>query len=115
MIVLHKPFDSLTLGTLMARDGWSARARHLVNGLFALAVPAGVLLLHLGGAQMTGPQGQHALKSAVLALSVGMFLCIALSDLLPELQFHQHDRLQLSAALVAGLAAALGVASLHLH
>jgi zinc and cadmium transporter len=40
----------------------------------------------------------------MLAFSAGTFLCIALSDLLPELQFHEHDRWKLSVALLAGLA-----------
>jgi len=31
----------------------------------------------------------------VLAFSSGTFVCIALSDLLPEVQFHSHDRLKL--------------------
>ena len=39
-----------------------------------------------------------------LAFSAGTFLCIALSDLLPELQFHEHDRVKLSLALLAGVA-----------
>jgi zinc and cadmium transporter len=41
-----------------------------------------------------------------LAFSAGVFLCISMSDLLPELQFHHHDRLLLSLALIAGLAVA---------
>ena len=48
-----------------------------------------------------------------LAFSAGTFLCIASSDLLPELQFHQHDRVKLSAALLLGLAIAVGVAELE--
>ena len=43
--------------------------------------------------------------SKTLAFSAGTFLCIALSDLLPELQFHAHDRWKLSAALLAGVGA----------
>jgi zinc and cadmium transporter len=54
-----------------------------------------------------------------LAFSAGMFLCIASSDLLPELQFHRHDRIGLSAALVVGLAFAFALARLeaasHVH
>ncbi len=45
-----------------------------------------------------------AWTSGALAFSAGTFLCIALSDLLPELQFHSHDRLKLSIALLAGFA-----------
>ena len=32
-----------------------------------------------------------------------MFVCIALSDLLPEVQFHAHDRVPLSLSLLVGL------------
>jgi zinc and cadmium transporter len=42
-----------------------------------------------------------------LAFCAGSFLCIASADLLPELQFHSHDRFKLSAALIAGLAVAI--------
>jgi zinc and cadmium transporter len=43
---------------------------------------------------------------ATLAFCAGTFLCIAGSDLLPELQFHRHDRMKPSVALLGGLAAA---------
>ena len=43
-----------------------------------------------------------AWTAVALAFSAGTFLCIALSDLLPELQFHAHDRFKLSLALLAG-------------
>jgi zinc and cadmium transporter len=107
-IVLHKPFDSMTIGTLMAMGGRSTRARHLVNIAFGLVVPigAGLFLLGAGAVRAEG----SGLVSCALAFSAGTFLCISLSDLLPELQFHQHDRLKLSAALLLGLALAWGSA-----
>ena len=102
MIFLHKPFDAMTISTLMTVGGWSAGARHLVNGLFALMIPVGVTLFYLGlGAVQGGNLAAYA-----LAFSAGTFLCIASSDLLPELQFHRHDRMVLSAALLLGLAVA---------
>lgn len=104
VIFLHKPFDSMTIGTLMAMGGWSATARHIVNILFALMIPAGVLLFHLGFGHAHGES--HVLAYA-LAFSAGTFMCIAMSDLLPELHFHDHDRGVLSAALLTGLAIAL--------
>ncbi len=106
VIVLHKPFDSMTIDMLMARGGWSSRARVTINGLFALAIPAGIALFYAGLASEapTGP-----LLAYSLAFSAGTFLCISLSDLLPELQFHDHDRVKLSIALVAGLVLAMGV------
>ncbi|MCZ6837253.1 MAG: ZIP family metal transporter, partial [Planctomycetota bacterium] len=108
---LHKPFDAMAIGTLMSVGGRSLMARHVVNALFALAIPLGAIMLHLGlSVEVTN---QPALLGATLAFSAGMFICIALSDLLPELQFHQHDRLKLSAALLLGLALAWGVANLE--
>ncbi len=44
--------------------------------------------------------------ACMLGFSAGTFLCISMSDLMPELQFHHHDRMKLSAALLAGLAIA---------
>ena len=48
VILLHKPFDAMAISTLMAAGGRSRYSCHLVNGLFALAIPLGVLLFHLG-------------------------------------------------------------------
>src|SRR5262245_50388872 len=102
VIILHKPFDAMAIGTLMAAGGWSRISRHLVNGLFALAIPAGVTLFDLAAGRFAGPTDQFV--GSALAFAAGSFLCISTSDLLPELQFHAHDRWKLSFALVAGLA-----------
>lgn len=99
-IVLHKPFDSLTLGSLMLVAGQPPRTRHLVNFCYALTVPVGAALAYLGVEHEAA--GMPAL-GRLLAISAGAFLCIATSDLLPELQFHSHDRGKLSAALLAGI------------
>lgn len=101
VIFLHKPFDSLTLGTLMAVAGRSAAMRHLVNALYATAVPLGAVGYTLL-ADLLPADGSHV-TGTVLAFAAGAFLCIATSDLLPELQFHSHDRLKLSLALIAGI------------
>jgi zinc and cadmium transporter len=50
---------------------------------------------------------------ATLAFSAGVFVCISLSDLLPELEFHAHDRVKLSLALLLGVAAAYGIGYLE--
>jgi zinc and cadmium transporter len=99
--LVHKPADALTITALMLRAGRSRQAALKVNLAFGLMIPAGVLLfaLGIGGA---GPGTASAWTAGALAFSAGTFLCIALSDLLPELQFHSHDRLKLSAALLAG-------------
>ncbi|QQE12523.1 ZIP family metal transporter [Planctomycetota bacterium] len=109
VIVLHKPFDSMTLGTLMAASGWSKGWRHIVNMLFALAVPLGAILFAIGasGADVHG-EG-NVFVGCALAFSAGVFLVVSLSDLLPEIQFHHHDRVALTAALLLGLGLAFAV------
>ena len=108
-ILLHKPFDGLTLVALM-RIAQVAKSKVIIaNLIFALGVPVGVLLfLYSGGAS-------EETVSIALAFSAGMFLCISLSDLLPELQFHGHNRFSLTLALLLGLAIAWGISSLHSH
>ena len=105
VIILHKPFDAMTVSTLMAASGCSRFSRHLLNGLFALATPLGAILFYAGASQFFG--SNPAFLGGALAFCAGTFLCIACADLLPELQFHSHDRLKLSLALAAGLVVAV--------
>lgn len=108
VILLHKPFDGLTITTLLRAAGRSAGFAHAVNALFALVVPIGAGLLWFGVAG----SGAEILPYA-LAFSAGTFICIATSDLLPELQFHRHDRVALSAALLLGLGTAAAIARIE--
>ena len=64
-------------------------------------IPAGVVLFALGLGQLS-PVAASTWTAVALSFSAGTFLCIALSDLLPELQFHSHDRFKLSLALLSG-------------
>lgn len=107
-VILHKPFGALAITTLMAASGAHHASRHMVNLAFALVTPLGALLFYLGA----GPWAHTnpAWLGAALAFCAGTFLCIACSDLLPELQFHTHDRFSLSAALMVGLGVAIGIA-----
>jgi zinc and cadmium transporter len=109
-VALHKPFDSLTIGTLMAAAGKSPFSRHVVNAAYALVTPLGVLLFYtISSSEL----GWHIGLGQTLGFAAGAFLCIATGDLLPELQFHRHDRLALSAALVAVIALAWGTVFLE--
>lgn len=105
VILLHKPFDAMAISTLMSAGGKSKYTCHLVNGLFALAIPCGVALFFSGINQSASETS--AILGATLAFTAGTFLCIATSDLLPEIQFHTHDRVKLSLALMAGLGLAI--------
>jgi zinc and cadmium transporter len=75
----------------------------IVNIAFGLMIPAGALFFTLGMGGIHSSTAS-AWTAGALAFSAGTFLCIALSDLLPELQFHSHDRFKLSIALLTGFA-----------
>jgi zinc and cadmium transporter len=101
-IFLHKPADALAISTVLVRKGTSRRKIYLVQLGFALMIPVGAAAFLLTrGAIEKGLQSQ--LIGAALALSAGTFLFIALSDLLPEVQFHRHDRIPLFLTLVSGI------------
>ncbi len=105
VILFHKPFDAMAISTLMTAGGRSKYSCHLVNGVFALAIPVGVALFYVGVSQSSS--GANELLGGALAFAAGTFLCISTSDLLPEIQFHTHDRIKLSFSLLAGLGLAV--------
>jgi zinc and cadmium transporter len=104
-VILHKPFDAMAISSLMTVTGKSKMSRHVLNGLFALATPLGMVLFYLGALHFA--DSNSVFLGTALAFCAGTFLCIAGSDLLPELQFHSHDRLKLSVALIGGLGLAV--------
>lgn len=104
-VILHKPFGAMAITTLIRASHLSRRWLHWVNFLFALVTPIGAVLFFLGAGHFA--EAHPAWLGAALAFSAGTFLCIACADLLPELQFHSHDRLQLSVALLIGLGLAV--------
>lgn len=104
VILLHKPFDAMTLVTLFSAGGRVGGRVHLLNLAYGLVVPVGAGLFVAG----VGSADSSTVALA-LAFSAGTFLCIAGSDLLPELQFHRHDRFALSLMLALGVGLAWGV------
>jgi zinc and cadmium transporter len=113
-IVLHKPFDALAISTVLSRKHISRQLVSLVQLGFALMVPVGVIAFNAtSGAIEAGLQSQ--LTGAALSFSAGTFLFIALSDLLPEVQFHTHDRGWLFLALLLGVVGMGGIAALEDH
>jgi zinc and cadmium transporter len=105
VVILHKPFDAMAVSALMTAGGSSRFSRHVLNALFALVSPVGAALFYLGASRFADTNA--VFLGCALAFCAGTFLCIASSDLLPELQFHSHDRLKLSVALLAGLTVAV--------
>jgi zinc and cadmium transporter len=115
-VALHKPLDALSITSLMAAGGWSKRHIWIANGAFALMCPLGAVGFVLGVGAMFGQQ--NVIIGCALAFAAGVFLCISLADLLPEVAFHTHDRLRLTLALGLGIALAWGIGFLepqHAH
>lgn len=108
-ILLHKPIDAALIAALMLKSGASPGVRNAVNIGHALLVPLGAALFMAGIAD--AGDHRHALVGAALGLAAGAFLCIAAADLLPEVEFHSHDRLLLSVTLVLGITAATAMTS----
>ena len=100
-ILLHKPLDAVSITSLMVAGGWPRRQRQIVNAGFALMCPLGAAIFLLGVERFPGVQSE--LAGSAMAFSAGVFLCIALSDLLPEMEFHSHHRVPLSIALSLGI------------
>jgi zinc and cadmium transporter len=115
-IVLHKPLDAVSITSLMVAGGWPKAKRQAVNAGFAMMCPLGAALVLLGANRFPGVQQE--ISGPALAFSAGVFLCIALSDLLPEMEFHSHHRLRLSLALGLGIGVAWTIRFLepgHIH
>lgn len=100
-ILLHKPLDALSVTSLMRGAHLSERFQLFVNGAFAMMCPLGAYLFVFCSELLAEQKGM--IVGAALAFSAGVFLCISLSDLLPEMEFHSHNRTSLSMALLAGI------------
>jgi zinc and cadmium transporter len=113
-IALHKPADALAISTVLSRKGVGRGKLTLVQLGFAAMVPvgAGAFMVSSGA---IAEDLRNQLTGAALAFSAGTFLFIALSDLLPEVQFHRHDRVPLLLALVLGVAFMGGIGLLEGH
>jgi zinc and cadmium transporter len=110
-VALHKPLDALSITSLMAAGGWSRGAIWIANLAFAVMCPLGALGFLLGARTLM--EEQTVVVGCALAFAAGVFLCISLADLLPEVAFHAHDRLQLTLALALGVALAWGIGFFH--
>jgi zinc and cadmium transporter len=106
-VILHKPFGALAITTLMATSGASLRRQLAFTAAFGLVTPLGALLFFTGAGEFL--HAHPGLLGAALAFCAGTFLCIACADLLPELQFHRHDRVALSVALLLGIVVAWAI------
>lgn len=110
-VALHKPLDALSITSLMAAGGWTKQQAWLANIAFALMCPLGAVAFVAGLGSLSSHQS--FIIGCALAFSAGVFLCISLADLLPELAFHAHDRLPLTLVLGVGVALAWVIGKLE--
>lgn len=111
-VALHKPLDAFAITSVMNKQNWSTSAQNAANFAFSLACPIGAIAFYFGA---TALADGSALVGWGLAISAGLFIGIALADLLPEVAFHDHDRGKLTAALLLGVAVAVGIENLPGH
>lgn len=120
-VILHKPFSAIAITTLMTASQSPARWKRRVNLAFSLVTPVAATVFYVVfslGAHVPADAHMHWAGYA-LAFCAGTFLYISSADLLPELQFHKHDRLKLTIALLCGLFIAVAISVFahapHLH
>lgn len=105
-ILLHKPLDSLSIETVADASGLGVSQRQMINVAFALLCPLTALVFW---GLVDPAQTDGLLLPSALAFSAGAFICIALGDLLPEIQFHSHDRFKLTLLFMVGIALAWSI------
>ena len=105
-VLLHKPLDTYSIVGLMRVAGFAGRQRMQANLFFSLLCPVSMTVVFLG---LNALAGNEAVIGYILAFTSGVFLCIALTDLLPELSFHSGERMKLVAALCIGFGLAFGL------
>ncbi|MEH6584068.1 MAG: ZIP family metal transporter [Halioglobus sp.] len=110
-ILMHKPLDAMSITTVMEAGGWSRTARATTNAIFAFMCPVGALLFFFGVGYLD--DARDYVVGVALAFSAGAFICIALSDLLPEVHFHSHDKTKLTVAFMLGIVLAYAIGNIE--
>lgn len=100
-IALHKPLDAFFLLGLMRTTKHGKRYAYPLSAATALICPLGALITYWG-IGLLGDGSSETIGRA-LGFGAGALICISLSDLLPEIHFHRHDRIKLTVSFLAGL------------
>lgn len=98
-VIFHKMPDAFALASLLLLDRWPRREVALWIAVFAFTTPAGAVL-----SWFVLRQTSDAIVAAAIALSAGTFLAVATSDILPQIQRYDDQRLWPLVALIVGLA-----------
>lgn len=109
VVLLHKPIDAVSLTGTMAAVGESPARRKLINVLFALITPLATVGAYAGFVSTGSGAGM------AMAIAAGAFICVALADLMPEVQFHSHHRGRFTLALFLGIALSWAIGFFEPH
>jgi len=111
-VFLHKPADALAISTVLTRKRVARRKIAWVQLGYVAMIPVGAYAFCMTSGAL-GETLKHQLTGFALAFSAGTFIFIALSDLLPEVQFHRHDRVPLFLTLLGAVLLMGGIAWLE--
>ncbi len=111
-VLLHKPLDAFAITSVMNKQNWPKAAQNAANIAFSLACPVGALAFYFSA---TAFAPGSSLLGWGLTISAGFFIGIALADLLPEVAFHDHDRVKLTVTFLLGIGIAVGIENLPGH
>ena len=103
-VILHKVPEGVTISSLMIASGRSRKAARQAAAMLAVATLAGAGLMAVLG---------EGVKGAGLALSCGIALYVAATDLIPE--FNQEGERVYSLSALAGVVLYFGVHALARH
>ncbi len=113
-IFMHKPLDAYSVLVLLRNYRNDPRLALWINIGFALICPVTAAATYMFTGLLTDFYESQAI-GYVLAFACGSFLCIALSELLPEIQFHRHHRWLLVVLVFLGMVVAYGLFLIEEH
>src|SRR3989338_3382710 len=86
-VLLHKLPSAFALTTLLLRAHYRKAKILVLQGIFFLTIPLGIMVARFWASGETTPQ-----LGFLLAFAAGTFIHIAFSDILPELHLQHHRR-----------------------
>jgi zinc and cadmium transporter len=78
-VVIHKMPDGISISSILLSAGWNRRTVGVLNLLFSLTTPVGVLVAFLFLSTLAAES-----VAVAIAISAGTFLAVATADILPQ-------------------------------
>jgi zinc and cadmium transporter len=98
-VVIHKMPDGISISSILLSAGWSRRTVGVLNLLFSLTTPVGVLVAFLFLSTLAAES-----VAVAIAISAGTFLAVATADILPQVHRIEERNPMTLVFLLGGLA-----------